>query len=321
MALAIGLGLSTRMVSAAPVAIAPGTTWNDSGGKLIQAHGGGMIRVGPTYYWFGEDKTGESKANATFQNVPCYASTDLASWTFMGNVLTRQMSGELGPNRIIERPKVIYNRTTRRYVMYMHVDTPDYTTARVGVATSSSVCGSYSYRGSFRPLGQISRDEGLFQDDDGAAYLLSEDRAHGLRIDRLSADYLSVVSSVAVLADFEAPAMFKFNRRYYLLGSHLTGWRTNDNEYTTSTSLSSSWSAWAPFAPVGTHTFHSQTTFVLPVAGSQGTTFVFMGDRWKPATLGRSPYIWLPLTVEGTSLSVAWHDPWFIDTATGLWHA
>ena len=38
-------------------------------------------------------------------------------------------------------------------------------------------------RGSFRPLGYQSRDLGLFQDTDGAGYLLTEDRASGLRID------------------------------------------------------------------------------------------------------------------------------------------
>ena len=53
----------------------------------------------------------------------------------------------------------------------------------MGVATSPTVCGHYTYRGSFRPLGFQSRDIGLFQDEDGTAYLLSEDREHGLRID------------------------------------------------------------------------------------------------------------------------------------------
>jgi hypothetical protein len=59
--------------------------------------------------------------------------------------------------------------------MYMHIDNSGYSEAKVGVATSSSVCGQYSYRGSFQPLGYQSRDIGLFQDSDGSAYLLSED--------------------------------------------------------------------------------------------------------------------------------------------------
>ena len=47
---------------------------------------------------------------------------------------------------------------------------------------------------------------------------------------------------------------------------------------------------------------------------------MFMGDRWIPSSLGTSPYIWLPLTVKGTSVSLAWHARWFIDTSTGRWH-
>ena len=113
--------------------------------------------------------------------------------------------------------------------------------------------------------------------------------------------------------------MFKLNGRYYLLGSFLTGWGTNDNQYTTATSLAGPWSSWSYFAPTGTSTFNSQTTFVLPVVGSSGTTFMFMGDRWTTSNLGTSPYIWLPLSVNGTSVTMAWHNTWSIDTATGLW--
>ena len=313
-------GGATPRAYAATASIVPGVPWSASTGKLIQAHGGGITQVGSTYYWFGEDKTNENSGNAYFQNVPCYSSTDLVHWTFVNNVLTQQTSGDLGPNRIIERPKVIYNSSTRVYVMYMHVDTPGYSTADVGVATSSSICGDYTYRGSFRPLGFQSRDIGLFQDTDGTAYLLSEDRANGLRIDRLSADYLSVVSSVALLADYEAPALFKANGMYYLLASHLSGWNTNDNEYTTAPSLAGPWSAWTTFAPTGTNTYNSQTTFVLPITGSQGTSFIYMGDRWNAGDLGDSPYIWQPLQVSGTSVSLTWHNSWSPNLSAGTWY-
>jgi hypothetical protein len=113
--------------------------------------------------------------------------------------------------------------------------------------------------------------------------------------------------------------MFKLNGRYYLLGSHLTGWNTNDNQYTTATSLAGSWAAWSDFAAPGTNTYNSQTTFVLPISGSQGTTFMYMGDRWTPSSLGTSPYIWLPLQVNGANIATTWHNSWSIDTSTGLW--
>jgi Ricin-type beta-trefoil lectin domain-like/Glycosyl hydrolases family 43 len=310
------LSLLTKPTQAASANITPAGSWHDNRGTVIQAHGGGITKVGSTYYWFGEDKTN----GASFQNVPCYSSTNLANWTFVSNALTLQASGDLGPNRIVERPKVIFNSTTNQYVMYMHIDNSSYGEAKVGVATSASICGSYTYRGSFQPLGFQSRDMNLFKDDNGTAYLLSEDRANGLRIDKLSADYLSVASAVTVLTpNHEAPAMFKLNGRYYLFGSFLTGWNTNDNQYTTATSLSGPWSSWSAFAPPGSNTLTSQTTFILPVTGSAGTTFMYMGDRWVPNNLGTSTYIWLPLQVNGANVTTSWHTTWSIDTATGSW--
>jgi hypothetical protein len=41
---------------AAPVPIHSGPRWFDNAGNPINAHGGGMIRVGDTYYWFGESR-------------------------------------------------------------------------------------------------------------------------------------------------------------------------------------------------------------------------------------------------------------------------
>lgn len=119
----------------------------------------------------GEDKlTGSS-----FQNVNCYASNNLVEWSFAGALLSRTSSGELGPNRVVERPKVIYNKFTQKYVLYMHVEDSAYKEAKVGVAVGDTVCGKYQYLGSFQPMGNQSRDMGLFQDDDGTGYLLSED--------------------------------------------------------------------------------------------------------------------------------------------------
>lgn len=119
----------------------------------------------------GEDKTDGSP----FQNINCYSSTNLVEWSFEGALLSRTSSGDLGPNRVVERPKVIFNAATNKYVMYLHIDSSDYGDAKVGVATSDTVCGKYNYIRSFRPLGFESRDIGLFKDDNGAAYLLTED--------------------------------------------------------------------------------------------------------------------------------------------------
>jgi hypothetical protein len=298
---------------AAPATITPGTVWTDTSGGVIQAHGEGITKVGSTYYWIGEDKT----AGSPFQNIKCYSSADLRTWTFVGNLLSRQASGDLGPNRVVERPHVIFNASTSTYVMYMHIDNSSYSERRAGVATSGSVCGAYTYRGSFKPLGHDSLDDNLFVDGT-TAYFLSEDRtSQKLQIYQLSADYLSVTALVKTLDQYESPAMVKIGGTYFLFGSHLTGWNTNDNQYTTATSIGGTWSAWRSFAPSGTNTCNSQTTTILPVTGSSTTSYVFLGDRWNPGNLADSRYVWLPLSVSGTTVSMSCQASWSIDTATG----
>ena len=96
-----------------------GAFWYDNNGDKIQAHGGGMIKLGDTYYWFGEDKTTDQPH---FYNIKVYTSKDLKSWTFRNNVLTqnsKDTSGNPAPdlaNANIERPKILYNESTHKYV-------------------------------------------------------------------------------------------------------------------------------------------------------------------------------------------------------------
>lgn len=305
--------------AAATVTFTPGAAWNDQNGKPLQMHGLGIVKVGATWYAFGEDKTGESATNTSFQDIPCYTSTDLRNWTYQSVALAKQAGGDLGPNRIVERPKVIYNASTSTYVMYVHLDNSSYTDRRVGIATSPTPCGPYTYRGGISPLGNQSRDIGLFQDTDGSAYLMSEDPNAGLRIDRLSADYLSVSSSVALFQDLEAPAIVKAGGRYYLLASHLTGWGTNDNVYASATSLSGPWTGFNDVAQPGTNTYNSQTANIITVQGTAGTTYIYAGDRWTTNDLGTSPLIWLPLTLSGTTASITWYNSWTLDAAAGTW--
>ncbi|KAF2463535.1 glycosyl hydrolase family 43 protein [Lindgomyces ingoldianus] len=295
----------------ATLQIIPGATWTATNtGKHIQAHGGGIIKVDNTYYWVGEDKTDGS----AFQNVNCYSSTNLVEWKYEGAILTRQGSGDLGPSRVIERPKVIYNKSTKQYVAWMHIDSSNYGEAKAGVATGSSVCGTYSYKGSVKPLGFESRDMGLFVDDDEKAYLLTEDRKNGLRIDLLSDDYLTVKSNTYLWKDsIEAPAMLKKNGVYFMFGSKLTGWDPNDNVYSTASKISGPWSSWKSFADSGSKTYTSQTNYILPM----GDDAIYMGDRWVSSNLMRSTYVWLPLQISGTTASMKNAVNWVPNASSG----
>lgn len=178
---------------AAPVTITNGTRFSDTGGNAVQAHGGGVLKVGEYYYWFGENRN----PNNTFRAVSVYRSTNLRDWQFRSNVLTQSSASELQVANI-ERPKVIYNASTGRYVMWMHKENgSNYSEARAAVASSATVDGSYTYHGSFRPLGQhMSRDITLYNDN-GTAYMISAAQEnYDLHIYRLTADYLNVATLV-----------------------------------------------------------------------------------------------------------------------------
>jgi hypothetical protein len=308
-------GQSSGTAQAAPVTITNGTQFTDMSGNVAHAHGGGVIKVSSFYYWFGE--------NRSTKYVDVYRSTDLKSWEFRNHVLTPSSAAELNSANI-ERPKVIFNSTTNQYVMWMHKENAsDYSEARVGVATSSTVDGVYTYRGSFRPLNNDSRDMTVFRDDNGTAYLISATRVNAdLNIYQLTSDYLGVSSLVKTLwaGSFrEAPAMFKRNGVYFLLTSGATGWAPNQQKYATATSVSGTWSALQNIGD--TIGFASQTAYVLPIQGSQTTSYLYMGDRWAGAWGGPvndSQYVWLPLQFSSnTSMSMSWADTLTIDTATG----
>lgn len=311
------LGLCLAVISiaqAVPQTITPGTVWRDTAGDVIQAHGAGMIQVGKTFYWFGEDKT----KGYAFQNVKCYSSTDLAHWTFRSNALTLQADGDLGPSRVVERPKVIYIAKTRTFVMYLHIDSSNYGGAKVGVATSRTVTGPYTYLGSFAPLGHQSRDMTLFQDPDGTNYLIFEDRQRGVSISQLTPEGYGVEKEVALIPQhYEAPAVVKVDGTYYLLGSHLSGWDPNPNQYATAPSMAGPWSNFKDIAPPATKTYNSQTAYILPVVGSKTTSYIYIGDRWKSKNLTDSRYLWLPLTISNGTMSVPSDHPWTIDAVTG----
>lgn len=298
--------------------IRPGEIWFDDRGVQIQAHGGGILQLDGMYYWFGEDR-GQSN-DPTKRYISCYASTDLIHWRFLSRALVLENPEELGAGAVVERPKVFYNRATKKFVMYMHLDDAHYKLARVGVAVSDKVEGPYRYVRSFRPLGQESRDIGQFVDDDGTAYLIFESRpTHGFFIAKLSADYMDVEKQVCFIeAPLEGGAVVHFKGLYYVVGSHLTGWKPNPNVYSTATSLTGPWTATKEIAPPETNTYDSQSSMLLKVTGTKGTTVIYMGDRWLPNQLWDSRYIWMPLEIGDGTLLLPKPAPWTIDVKTGI---
>lgn len=289
--------------------IRTGELFTDDRGRIAQLHGIGIQRVGPNWYAWGEDKT----AGDRFTAVACYRTTDLATWEYVGDALTAG-TGDLAPDRVVERPKAL-RRPDGRWVLFLHIESADYSDARVGYAIGDTPEGPYEYLGSERPLGNLSRDIGVHQED-GVGYLLSEDRDNGLHIYRLRDDHCGVESIVATLRQqdrpeigYESPTLVRHEGLYYLFGSDLTGWDLNDNKYATASALEGPWSPWRDFAPTGSRTFDSQVSVVLPVDGGH----VYIGDRWDRDDLAASAPIWLPLRVEEGRAELVWRDDWSIE--------
>jgi hypothetical protein len=319
---AAGLVSIAICAMAQPNLIRPGEVWPDDRGQHVQAHGGGILHLGDTWYWFGEERA--QGLDRSKKYVSCYASKDLGHWTFRNDVLKLSDPENFGPTWVLERPKVFYNPKTKKFVMYMHIDGPmpgetgGYKLARVGVAVSDTVDGDYQYLKSFRPLGHESRDIGQFVDDDGTPYLIFEDRPFGFRIATLSEDYLNVEKEVCLIPlHLEGGAVVHYHGLYYAIGSALTGWNPNPNKYATAKSLAGPWSEFRDIAPPDTKTYGAQSTMMLKVTGAETTTVIFMGDIWKPRTQWDSRYLWMPLEIGDGKLWLPEPKPWTLDVTTG----
>jgi hypothetical protein len=291
-----------------------GEIWDDTDGIPINAHGGSMLIANNTYYWFGEVR----KTFRQFAGISCYSSKDLFHWKNEGIALLptgQDKSHDLHPSKVIERPRVVYNDKTKKYVMWMHVDSNDYSLAKAGVAISKHPTGPYQYIGSVRPNGAESRDLTLFKDYDGKAYLVhASENNETIHINLLTNDYLRMVGAVKrvfVKQGREAPTIFKHNGKYFMITSGTTGFSPNASMYAVSDSVLGNWQVMGnPAVGFGSEsTFKSQPTHVFPVLEKTGA-FILMADRWNQRNLFDSRYVWLPIKLNPNEIVIRWMKKW-----------
>jgi len=294
----------------------PGAIWPDTDGRHINAHAAGILYQDGTCYWFGEKRGREQQA----LGVNVYSSRNLYDWKYEGTALSPAEGDEghdLARGCAIERPKVLYNEKTKKYVMWFHLELKGrgYSAARAAVATSDRPTGPYQFLKSFRPNGNMSRDMTLFRDKDGKAYhVFASNDNRDLRICQLSDDYLSPTDKdVLVSSDTrEAPAMFEHRGTYYLITSGCSGWVPNAANYYAAENILGPWTKNPnPMrGPKADKTFGGQSTFVLPLPGREGA-FIFMADIWKgDGNLIDSRYVWLPIQLGDGRLVIEWRDEW-----------
>lgn len=124
-----------------------GGEWFDTNGKRINCHGGNIIKTDSLYYWYGEHRPG---FDATYQKgVACYSSPDLIKWKNEGIVLSvvNDTTSVMQKGCTIERPKVVYNPATKKYMLWFHHELKGqgYAAAHVAVAESKSPTGPFKF--------------------------------------------------------------------------------------------------------------------------------------------------------------------------------
>ena len=320
-----------------PRTIRSGELWPDISGRHINAHGGGILKYGDTYYWFGEHKADHT--SDALVGVMCYASKDLLHWSNRGVALSvrDERGSDIERGCILERPKVIYNELTKKFCMWFHLELKGkgYDAARYGVAVADRPEGPYKFLYSQRadagtwpvegsPMdadeflkrdfatGQMSRDMTLYVDDDGKAYhIFSSEENMTLHIAELTGDYLHHTGRYTRMApggQNEAPAIFKHEGTYWMITSGCTGWAPNEARMFSAPSI---WGPWTQHpnpcvGPNAEKTFGGQSTFVLPVDGR----YIFMADIWRPQHPSDARYIWLPIEFENGKPVIRWCDEW-----------
>ncbi len=301
----------------APVSITNGTDWVDTEGRHIAAHDGGIARFNGVFYWYGSSYANNPKGKfrvtdgPVWNGVQVYRSIDLKTWTYKGVCLPRPANG-FGKLGATGRAHVIYNETTKKYVMW-------YRWFLAMPASFLMVATADHPEGPFTPLGPremgtsngFASDMDAFQDDDGKAYVIYCDHSkpeggggwrYAIRIDSLSDDYLTSNRDGVVIfgGGNEAPAMIKYKGKYIAVASGVHGWAGSDTLCAVADS------------PLGKYkkqgyisekkTWSSQVTDLIYIAESD-TVMALCDQWWIPdrSDLNKSRYLLLPLNLDPTT--------------------
>ena len=280
--------------------IRPGQVWLDTNGKRIQAHGGSIFyeEATKTFYFYGENKEYTIQGNNVWTwGVRAYASKDFYNWEDKGLIIAPELEDEtssLNPyNALLDRPHIIYNRFTRKYVCWCKVVQFDGTQTEV-VLTADAFLGPYTIViDHLRPLNMSAGDFDLAVAEDGKAYYMFE-RVHSETIIAdLTEDYINVTGYYSTHFPHPHPpfvregtAHFMHNHKHYLITSGTTGYLPNPSQV----AIADTWHG--PYQVLGNlcpkdesdTTYHCQISSVFKMPGKKNL-YIAIGDRWCPDSM------------------------------------
>ncbi|MDR6553170.1 RICIN domain-containing protein [Paenibacillus qinlingensis] len=261
------------------------------------------------------------------------------------------------------RPLVQYNSEMGKYVMYLEWGCCGYR-ASISIWSSDSPVGPFEFQqvipnpGGYYGNGDLGS---IFTDDDGTTYItqtvdwklqsdgITPSYNSGIYIGRVDTTLINnkyeinvtpVVLFKSTGPNKEATTLFKVGSTYYMLASETNGWKSSPTYYYTASSVTGTWSsaikvgttAWngttyAGTSPTGANSFDTQIDQILPIQGTSGTTYMYIGDRWSNmkengaiASTGPGRNQWYPLTFDSTGKPIInGYQNWNIDLAAGTW--
>lgn len=327
--MAVTLIFSISVTAKQRASFSPGVLWLDTDGNPINAHGGSVACFNKTYYWFGEEKIpGKSEQDFCNAGISCYRSTDLYNWEKCPRALGLDTikGSDIYYGTRMERPKVLYNKRIKKYVMYFKLyphDQPPYSICYVGVALSEKPEGPYVYHHRFlAATDKGTGDFAMVQDGDGKIYHLTvrkPDKA--FVIAQLTDDGMFPQTKYKVLPtiekETEAPAVIYSNKTYYMVGSGSTGWSPNPARSWKSSLLDGNYVYLGnpcfgknPHNNIdGSQTYGGQITYIIQNPKRKGQ-YIAMFDLWKSQQAYDALYCWLPLTIHQGKIKIVWKNNW-----------
>jgi len=272
--------------------IRPGQVWLDTNGKPIHAHGGSIIAVGDTFYWYGENKEKTIGGCGIWHyGVRMYSSKDLYNWKDLGLILPPVVDDPdhpMHPSQCMDRPHILFNKRTGKFVLWMKIMGRDGIQFQT-IATADAVTGPYTVVKQFRPLGMSCGDFDLvLEPTDGKAYYYFG-RVHSeLICADLTEDYMDVTGYYSTHFPKpgppwtrEAPAHFRRGWMHYLFTSGTTGYFPNQSQVAISSNYHGPWKALGDPHPGDLEhaSYRSQISSVFKHPGKKNL-YIALADRW-----------------------------------------
>ncbi|MDR6550258.1 hypothetical protein [Paenibacillus qinlingensis] len=354
------LGFAQSAKAASVMTNTDQSVWNDTAGNPIWAQGGWMIKEDDTFLWYGMDYSESGVKNVNLlKSTDMVNWTKQASTVPSGkgivdfstiNPKLDEQEGTYAPGKTkrydtgqwIGRPVVAYNSANSQYVMITEWNSfdnniPVFGRNKLAFFTSSSAEGPFTFqRYIARPSGYSMGDLGsIFTDDDGSTYItftvdVGSNWNGGFQLSKLTSNYLDIAESTKFFGwtegNKEATTLIKRGSQYYLFASMTNGFKSTPSYYYTTSSLSGAWTyKWDLLtSPSSSNSFDTQIDQILPIQGTEGLMYVYLGDRWSNSNFNGSTGIgrngWYPLTFNSSGVpTVNGYKNWEIDAAAGTW--